>query len=295
MAQHDYVIDNGPGLAVRTDINAVLQAIVSNNSGNIEPQALFPGMLWLDTASDPPELRLRDQGNTAWALPNVGQFTKMKRTVRASSGSFTYDSDSKYAIVEVLGGGGGGGASSGTAAGTGSAAAGGGGGAWASRLLEVPASKTATLTVAAAVAGSATGGQSVYNDGTVAITANGGNPGGAATATGGVITFSGGAGGTAATGHDIATYGDTGEFSLVIGNTASSGTGTLCRAGSGGNSRYGRGGTGPASSTGAAYNAAGGVAVGYGGGGGGGLAMNGNSAAPGGASTGGLIIITEIG
>jgi hypothetical protein len=72
MAQHDYVIDNGPGLAVRTDINAVLQAIVTNNSGPIEPTATFPGMLWLDTSVVPAQLRQRNQGNTAWIAPNLG-------------------------------------------------------------------------------------------------------------------------------------------------------------------------------------------------------------------------------
>ena len=32
MAEHDFVIDNGTGAAVRADINNVLQAIASNNS-----------------------------------------------------------------------------------------------------------------------------------------------------------------------------------------------------------------------------------------------------------------------
>ena len=32
MAEHDFIIDNGTGSAVRSDINSVLQAIASNNS-----------------------------------------------------------------------------------------------------------------------------------------------------------------------------------------------------------------------------------------------------------------------
>lgn len=72
MAQHDYVVDNGPGLAVRSDINAVLQAIVSNNSGNIEPTAMFAGMLWLDTSVTPATLRMRNQANSAWINPSIG-------------------------------------------------------------------------------------------------------------------------------------------------------------------------------------------------------------------------------
>ena len=37
MAQHDYVIDNASGAAVRADLNNVLTAIVSNNSGATAP------------------------------------------------------------------------------------------------------------------------------------------------------------------------------------------------------------------------------------------------------------------
>lgn len=68
MPQHDYVIDNGPGVAVRADFNAVLQAIVSNNSGPIEPVTKFAGMLWFDTSepSGPGIIRLRTAANDGW-------------------------------------------------------------------------------------------------------------------------------------------------------------------------------------------------------------------------------------
>tara|TARA_A100001518_G_C1190212_1_gene36041 strand:- start:22 stop:177 length:156 start_codon:yes stop_codon:yes gene_type:complete len=32
MAEHDFIIDNGTGSAVRTDLNNLFQAIASNNS-----------------------------------------------------------------------------------------------------------------------------------------------------------------------------------------------------------------------------------------------------------------------
>lgn len=64
MAQHDYVIDNGPGLTVRTDINAALAAIQSSNSGSVEPAAKVPGQLWFNTTNG--RLSIRNTGNTAW-------------------------------------------------------------------------------------------------------------------------------------------------------------------------------------------------------------------------------------
>lgn len=70
MAQHDYVIDNAPGAPVRNDLNSVLQAIASINSGSVEPTVMFPGMLWLDTAAGASwpngRLRQRNLTNTAW-------------------------------------------------------------------------------------------------------------------------------------------------------------------------------------------------------------------------------------
>jgi hypothetical protein len=68
--QHDMVIDNGPGLAVRTDINAAIQALVSMNAGSVEPTTTYAGMLWLDTSVPPDgQLRQRNQTNTAWVAP----------------------------------------------------------------------------------------------------------------------------------------------------------------------------------------------------------------------------------
>ena len=67
MAQHDYVIDNGPGLTVRTDINAAFAAVKSSNSGPVAPASVTAGQLWFDTSTAGQEkLRLRNAGNTAW-------------------------------------------------------------------------------------------------------------------------------------------------------------------------------------------------------------------------------------
>jgi len=64
MAQHDYVIDNQSFPATRTDLNNVLQAIVSNNSGTSQPTTMFGNQWWVDTTNN--KLMLRNEDNDAW-------------------------------------------------------------------------------------------------------------------------------------------------------------------------------------------------------------------------------------
>ena len=64
MSQHDYVIANGTGAAVRSDLNNALAAIVSNNSGASEPTTTYAYMWWPDTTTG--LLKLRNAANNAW-------------------------------------------------------------------------------------------------------------------------------------------------------------------------------------------------------------------------------------
>lgn len=64
MGQHDYNIANDTGINVRSDINNVLTAIVSQNSGATAPTATFAYMLWADTTSN--LLKMRDASNASW-------------------------------------------------------------------------------------------------------------------------------------------------------------------------------------------------------------------------------------
>tara|TARA_Y100001973_G_scaffold92336_1_gene141973 strand:- start:3050 stop:3997 length:948 start_codon:yes stop_codon:yes gene_type:complete len=66
MAQHDFNIANAGGATVRADINNVLSAIQSNNSGSSAPSSTVAGMFWLDTSADPYVLKIRDKGNNHW-------------------------------------------------------------------------------------------------------------------------------------------------------------------------------------------------------------------------------------
>jgi hypothetical protein len=79
MSQHDYVIDNGSGAAVRADINSALQALASVNAGALEPATTYAYMLWADTTNS--LLKMRNGANNAWVslgdftTPNLGHLT----------------------------------------------------------------------------------------------------------------------------------------------------------------------------------------------------------------------------
>tara|TARA_R110000803_G_scaffold189457_1_gene251941 strand:+ start:4320 stop:5150 length:831 start_codon:yes stop_codon:yes gene_type:complete len=93
MSQHDYVIANGTGSAVRADINGALTAIASANSGGTAPSTTYAYQLWADTSSG--NLKIRNGGNSAWieigalTLPNLGlmlatRFPNVNANVTAS-------------------------------------------------------------------------------------------------------------------------------------------------------------------------------------------------------------------
>ena len=64
MATHDYVIDNSTGAAVRTDLNNVLQAILTNNSSGSAPSTTAAFMLWADTSNN--ILKMRISADDGW-------------------------------------------------------------------------------------------------------------------------------------------------------------------------------------------------------------------------------------
>ena len=64
MAQHDYTIANQSAPAARADINNALAAIVSQNSGASSPSITYANMVWYDTAND--ILKMRNEADTDW-------------------------------------------------------------------------------------------------------------------------------------------------------------------------------------------------------------------------------------
>jgi hypothetical protein len=91
MAQHDYVIANGTGAAVRSDLNNGLAAIVSNNSGATEPATMYAYQWWADTTTG--LLKLRNSANSAWiSLRELdGTLTLEDGTAAAPGLAFTSD------------------------------------------------------------------------------------------------------------------------------------------------------------------------------------------------------------
>ena len=64
MSQHDYVIANGTGAAVRSDLNGALGAIVTQNSGSTEPATTYAFMPWADTTAG--VMKMRNSSNSGW-------------------------------------------------------------------------------------------------------------------------------------------------------------------------------------------------------------------------------------
>ena len=64
MATHDYVIDNSTGANVRSDINSVLQAILTNNSSSSAPSTTAAYMWWADTTNG--VLKIRNSSDNGW-------------------------------------------------------------------------------------------------------------------------------------------------------------------------------------------------------------------------------------
>jgi hypothetical protein len=87
VATHDYVIANGTGSAVRSDLNNALAAIVSNNSSSTEPSTTYAFQWWADTNNT--LLKIRNAGNSAWVT--VGDYsTANLGLLTSSSASSTY-------------------------------------------------------------------------------------------------------------------------------------------------------------------------------------------------------------
>ena len=64
MAQDDQTVANASGAVVRADINANLQALVTNSSGATAPSTTWAYQWWVDTTTG--ILKQRNAANTAW-------------------------------------------------------------------------------------------------------------------------------------------------------------------------------------------------------------------------------------
>ena len=91
MATHDYVIANGTGAAVRSDLNNALAAIVSNNSGSSEPGTTYAYQWWADTNAN--VLKIRNSANNAWITLRELDGTMLIEDGSASTPGLAFASD----------------------------------------------------------------------------------------------------------------------------------------------------------------------------------------------------------
>ena len=91
--QNDFVIDNGTGLAVRTDIQDALQALAGNSSGDSEPSVKYAYQWWADTSAA--VMKLRNSSNDGWIelFQLDGTLTLEDGTVSAPALAFRDDLD----------------------------------------------------------------------------------------------------------------------------------------------------------------------------------------------------------
>lgn len=91
MANHDYVIANGTGAAVRSDLNNALAAIVSNNSSSSEPSTRYAYQWWADTTTN--KLKLRNSANNAWNTICELDGTMLMEDGSATAPGLAFESD----------------------------------------------------------------------------------------------------------------------------------------------------------------------------------------------------------
>jgi len=96
MAQHDYVIDNSTGANVRADINSVLQAIASNNSGSSAPSTTYALQSFANTTDS--MLQLRNAANNAFVNLRKFDGTLPLPDGSVSSPSLFFDDDTNTGI-----------------------------------------------------------------------------------------------------------------------------------------------------------------------------------------------------
>jgi len=69
MAQTDsFVLGNVPGSTFRQNLNEILAALQSTNSGSSAPTVTAPGMLWFDTTVPPGIQKIRNGADDAWLV-----------------------------------------------------------------------------------------------------------------------------------------------------------------------------------------------------------------------------------
>lgn len=314
MSQNDFTVANQGFPAFRSDMNSALQALASMSAGTSAPSTTFAYQLWYDATND--IIKLRNADNDAWisvftvdqtndlityssltvgGLTVTGGITNLLQTqVFTSSGTYTPSTNAKKAQVIVIGGGGAGGGGDSDASGeNGFGSGGGAGGIIFSDIIDISGgSYTSTVTIGSGGTGDTAdgddGGNSIYADGSITLTANGGVGGVKVQDASGFDFSTGGlGGGTSAASHTPIVRHD-GQAGFSGGGMTG---GADSFGGTGGSTPYGAGGLGKTRSSPGAT--AGLDAQGRGSGGGGAATRGTTTAASGGSGADGIVIIYE--
>ena len=92
MAQStDITLANQSGLAFRTELNSILAALSSLQSGSSEPSTTNAYQLWVDTSTTPGKLKIRNGANSAWIVVADDITAVNLGLIAASGGTFTGD------------------------------------------------------------------------------------------------------------------------------------------------------------------------------------------------------------
>ncbi|WP_257291369.1 phage tail protein [Endozoicomonas sp. ONNA1] len=100
----DYYLDNQPGATFRAELNTILAAVQSANSGSVEPTDKVPGMVWFET--DTNKRWRRNANNDAWVMiydqsnkPTKGDVGLGSVANYGNTSSVTDPSTSKYLLA----------------------------------------------------------------------------------------------------------------------------------------------------------------------------------------------------
>lgn len=92
MAQStDITLANQSGLAFRTELNSILAALSSLQSGSSAPSATNAYQLWVDTSSSPAQLKIRNGANSAWIVVSSDVTATNLGLAALSGATFTGD------------------------------------------------------------------------------------------------------------------------------------------------------------------------------------------------------------
>tara|TARA_Y100000361_G_scaffold84935_1_gene75294 strand:+ start:9973 stop:10851 length:879 start_codon:yes stop_codon:yes gene_type:complete len=92
MAQStDITLANQSGLAFRTELNTILAALSSLQSGSSAPSTTNAYQLWIDTSSSPAQLKIRNGANSAWIVVSSDVTATNLGLAALSGATFTGD------------------------------------------------------------------------------------------------------------------------------------------------------------------------------------------------------------